>query len=100
MTEGSGSGTQNHMDPLDPDPGTTNKWILWIRIRNPGLMTISGLVSCFFFFHGGGGVPEEETPLGRAELLHDTPEPGDQRGVAVHSLDTWESISGPHMINT
>jgi hypothetical protein len=31
-------------------------------------------------------LPEEETPLGRAEFLHDTPEPGDQRGVAVHSL--------------
>jgi hypothetical protein len=63
-------------------------------------MTTSGLVSSFFFFHGGMvGVPEEEAPLGRAEFLHDTPEPGDQRGVAVHTLDK-ESICGQQMINT
>jgi len=84
MTEGSGSGTQKHMDP---DPGPTNKWILWIRlrIRNTVLMIPSALVSSFFISMVVG-VPEEETPLGCAELLHDTPEPGDQRGVAVHSL--------------
>ncbi len=46
-------------------------------------------------------LPEKKTPFCCAELLHDTPEPRDQWGVAVHPLNKWiQSVGSKGLIST